>query len=76
MKRHIYYIIGFLLLAFASNAQEMSGSDNFESYDLTKYYNVNNIGDEPVFLGESPMNEATVQVFSDGTIKIYHAPNR
>ena len=31
---------------------------------------------EPVWIRQSPMNEATVQVFQDGIIRIYHAPDR
>ncbi|MCK4746456.1 MAG: exo-alpha-sialidase, partial [Bacteroidales bacterium] len=47
-----------------------------ETYDLFKYYPADNSGNEPVYLGPSPMNEATVQVFPDGLIKVYHAPGR
>jgi hypothetical protein len=44
-------------------------------YDLSSYYPKE--GDGKIkYIGESPMNEATVQVFQDGTIRIYHTPER
>ena len=47
-----------------------------EVYNLSRKgeYDPNHLA--PVWMCPSPMNEATVQVFPDGLIKVYHAPNR
>lgn len=70
------FAIGMLIGLFNLNAESQSIAQEFETYDLRKFYPLTESGNELVFLGESPMNEATVQVFPDGTIKVYHAPNR
>jgi len=57
-------------------AQEQKELQINEVYDLAEYYPATRNGVEPVYLGPSPMNEATVQVFDNGIIRIYHAPNR
>lgn len=63
-------ILSILFAGFALQCFSQS-----ETYDLKKHYPRNN-GFDPVYIGESPMNEATVQVFEDGVIKIYHTPER
>ena len=57
-------------------AQQKKDSLKFENYDLKEFYGPGKGDGALVFLGESPMNEATVQVFPDGKIKVYHAPDR
>lgn len=56
----------------ASDAASAGG----EIYDLRLKGEYDPAHIAPVWIRPSPMNEATVQVFDDGTIKIYHAPNR
>ena len=58
------------------SAQQKEISSEFENYDLNHFYGVGKGDGKVVFLGESPMNEATVHVFQDGIIRLYHAPNR
>ena len=62
----------FLLFLFL----QLTSSTQGEIYDLSMKddYDPNHLA--PVWIRESPMNEATVQVFPDGKIKLYHAPNR
>ncbi|GGK33997.1 hypothetical protein GCM10007962_30570 [Yeosuana aromativorans] len=44
-------------------------------YDLAKYYpNIPNA--KLIYVGENPMNEASVQVFEDGDIRIFHTDQR
>ncbi|MCD6200418.1 MAG: exo-alpha-sialidase [Bacteroidales bacterium] len=61
-----------LLSAFCQKNIPSAG----EVYDLKTCYPSQQGSNQPVYLRESPMNEATVQVFTDGKIKIYYAPNR
>lgn len=75
MKCFLLIIVCIASLAVGM-AQGQSEVLSYETYDLFKYYPADNKGNEPVYLGASPMNEATVQVFPDGVIKIYHAPGR
>ena len=68
-----------LIVVLLTGQISLTGQDHrlsYETYDLVKHYPAGEQHNEPVYLGESPMNEATVQVFDDGTIKVYHAPNR
>jgi len=73
-----YFIFIIVCIAFlgVGMAQGQSEVLSYETYDLFKYYPAIRDGTEPVYLGPSPMNEATVQVFPDGVIKVYHAPDR
>ncbi|MCK5010764.1 MAG: hypothetical protein KAS98_09780, partial [Deltaproteobacteria bacterium] len=72
IKTKTILLIAFLACNLITNAQEKKDYTIYEAYDLAKYYSATESGIEPVFLGKSPMNEATVQVFPDGTIKVYH----
>ena len=74
MRQNAFIILFLLAVQFSLTGQDAAQS--YETYDLSKYYPANGQNNEPVFLRESPMNEATVQVFDDGLIKVYHAPNR
>jgi hypothetical protein len=74
MKNNACIILVLLACQFSLTGQHVTLS--YETYDLSKHYPANSLNNEPVFLRESPMNEATVQVFENGTIKVYHAPNR
>jgi len=69
------FAIVLLYIYLLFSVFDVIGQGANETYDLTKHY-PNNRGLEPIFIGESPMNEATVQVFADGIIKIYHTPER
>jgi hypothetical protein len=74
MKNNACIILVLLVSQFGLMGQDAAMSS--ETYDLSKHYPANGLNNEPIFLRESPMNEATVQVFDDGLIKVYHAPNR
>ncbi|HEC42965.1 MAG TPA: exo-alpha-sialidase [Bacteroides sp.] len=74
MKHNAFIILVLLACHFSLRGQDAALSH--ETYDLSKHYPSKGLNNEPVYLRESPMNEATVQVFEDGTIKVYHAPNR
>ncbi|TKG90756.1 exo-alpha-sialidase [Puteibacter caeruleilacunae] len=65
-----------LLVASRLFSQITVEQNKYEEYDLEELYGPGNGDGKVVFLGESPLNEATVQVFSDGIIRVYHAPNR
>ena len=70
------FIVGIITISLSVSGQEGHQTSNDNYYNLLHHYPFQEHSSEPVFLGESPMNEATVQVFPDGTIKVYHAPNR
>ncbi|MCK5104953.1 MAG: exo-alpha-sialidase, partial [Cyclobacteriaceae bacterium] len=70
------FIVGIITISLSVSGQEGHQTSNDNYYNLLHHYPFQEHSSEPIFLGESPMNEATVQVFPDGTIKVYHAPNR
>ncbi|MCK5367724.1 MAG: exo-alpha-sialidase, partial [Cyclobacteriaceae bacterium] len=70
------FIVGIITISLSVSGQEGHQTSNDNYYNLLYHYPFQEHSSEPVFLGESPMNEATVQVFPDGTIKVYHAPER
>jgi len=57
-------------------AQTEKHNSKYENYNLKELYGQGKGDGKVVFIGESPMNETTVQVFPDGIIRLYHAPNR
>ncbi len=74
VKNNVFLILLLLSSQFSLSGQETIHS--YETYDLAAHYPAEGHGYEPVYLRESPINEATVQVFDDGMIRVYHAPNR
>ncbi len=74
VKNNVFIIILLLISQISLRGQETVHS--YETYDLAEHYPAESNGIEPVYLRQSPINEATVQVFDDGMIRIYHAPNR
>ena len=64
--KYLKYFI-FIIVCIASHlvltAQGQNNLMSHETYDLFKYYPADNKGNEPVYFGPSPMNEATVRCF-------------
>ncbi len=78
----LYHVLLFALClsmifagATAAPASDAAPSGG-EIYDLRLKGEYDPAHIAPVWIRPSPMNEATVQVFDDGTIKIYYAPGR
>jgi len=75
MLRYIFITV-LCVVVMVNSLSAQNQHSKYINYNLADLYGFGKGNGKVIYLGESPMNEATVQVFPDGTIAVYYAPDR